>query len=250
MPHPSTSSAYGIWSLNEVRDAVRGENWPEPFTIPFAGLEVLHLEAENFSGSTWTATVGPDFTANGNVASTTVGGFPAITFDGSGDYFYTSSITVPSNASMFVVAVQNSGPLIIEQTTNGNTAGGFYFYTNNGNPYNVSRSTPNQAIRFNTSGDWWLNSPDIKLGSFNFDPNNSSFDLRLNNSNISAPLAGGSYANWTTNYDDTDEMWIGARAGSLILFTGEVLEFLICGTMDAQTYNDTCSYFMTKYGLS
>lgn len=28
MPHPSTSSAYGIWSLNEVRDAVRGENWP------------------------------------------------------------------------------------------------------------------------------------------------------------------------------------------------------------------------------
>ena len=28
MPHPSTSSAYGIWSLNEIRDAVRGENWP------------------------------------------------------------------------------------------------------------------------------------------------------------------------------------------------------------------------------
>jgi len=28
MPHPSTSSAYGIWSLNEVRDAVRGDNWP------------------------------------------------------------------------------------------------------------------------------------------------------------------------------------------------------------------------------
>ena len=28
MPHPSTSSAYGIWSLNEIRDAVRGDNWP------------------------------------------------------------------------------------------------------------------------------------------------------------------------------------------------------------------------------
>jgi len=25
---PSTSSAYGIWSLNEVRNAVRGNNWP------------------------------------------------------------------------------------------------------------------------------------------------------------------------------------------------------------------------------
>ena len=29
MPHPSTSSAYGIWSLNEVRDAERGDNWPK-----------------------------------------------------------------------------------------------------------------------------------------------------------------------------------------------------------------------------
>ena len=32
MPHPSTSSAYGIWSLNEVRDAERGDNWPEVTT--------------------------------------------------------------------------------------------------------------------------------------------------------------------------------------------------------------------------
>lgn len=29
MPHPSSTSAYGIWSLNEVRDAERGDNWPE-----------------------------------------------------------------------------------------------------------------------------------------------------------------------------------------------------------------------------
>jgi len=28
MPHPTSDSAYGIWSLNEVRDAVRGDNWP------------------------------------------------------------------------------------------------------------------------------------------------------------------------------------------------------------------------------
>jgi len=33
MPHPSTSSAYGIWSLNEIRDAVRGENWPSAFSL-------------------------------------------------------------------------------------------------------------------------------------------------------------------------------------------------------------------------
>jgi len=33
MPHPSTSSAYGIWKLNEVRDAVRGDNWPTEVPI-------------------------------------------------------------------------------------------------------------------------------------------------------------------------------------------------------------------------
>ena len=40
MPHPSTSSAYGIWSLNEVRDAVRGENWPSP-GVPFNSVALL-----------------------------------------------------------------------------------------------------------------------------------------------------------------------------------------------------------------
>ena len=36
MPHPTSVSAYGIWSLNEIRDAVRGNNWPEVFVgIPF-----------------------------------------------------------------------------------------------------------------------------------------------------------------------------------------------------------------------
>jgi len=41
MAHPTTSSAYGIWSLNEVRDAVRGDNWPElPFTITSLGTTV------------------------------------------------------------------------------------------------------------------------------------------------------------------------------------------------------------------
>ena len=41
MPHPSTSSAYGIWSLNEVRDAVRGDNWP----TEVAGAVIQNPEA-------------------------------------------------------------------------------------------------------------------------------------------------------------------------------------------------------------
>ena len=52
MPHPTSDSAYGIWSLNEVRDAERGENWP---SIPVL-LEYLVIAgggaggAENDSG--------------------------------------------------------------------------------------------------------------------------------------------------------------------------------------------------------
>lgn len=43
MPHPSTDSAYGIWTLNEVRDAVRGDNWP---SIPvFATLDPLNTHS-------------------------------------------------------------------------------------------------------------------------------------------------------------------------------------------------------------
>lgn len=244
---PNTTTADGIWTLKKVRRAILGDNWPT--LLPFAGLEVLHLEAENFSGSTWTASSGPNFTANGNPTSTTVGGFPAISFDGSGDNFYVSSITIPSKAAMFVVAVQNSGPLIVEQTTDANSGGGFYLYTNSGFPYGLSRSSPSQQIYIDSSGDWWADSPDIKLGSFNFDPNNSAFNLRLNNTDISTSVSSGSYSSWTTNYDDTDEMWIGARAGSSIQFTGEILEFLITSTMDSATYNATCQHFMTKYGL-
>jgi len=50
MPHPSTSSAYGIWSLNEIRDAVRGDNWPGP---PFSGA----TETFTYTGADQTYTV-------------------------------------------------------------------------------------------------------------------------------------------------------------------------------------------------
>jgi len=48
MPHPSTSSAYGIWSLNEVRDAVRGENWP---VVPPLTLDLANATYDNVSFS-------------------------------------------------------------------------------------------------------------------------------------------------------------------------------------------------------
>ena len=53
MPHPSTSSAYGIWSLNEVRDAERGDNWPSvPITFTYTAANLDSGTADNaFDGS-------------------------------------------------------------------------------------------------------------------------------------------------------------------------------------------------------
>ena len=47
MSHPTPDSAYGIWSLNEIRDAVRGQNWP--------GSEILtsgRLYADSYLATT------------------------------------------------------------------------------------------------------------------------------------------------------------------------------------------------------
>ena len=49
MPHPSTSSAYGIWSLNEVRDAVRGENWPTTEILWSVDVSNLSYDSVSFS---------------------------------------------------------------------------------------------------------------------------------------------------------------------------------------------------------
>lgn len=51
MPHPSSDSAYGIWSLNEIRDAERGDNWPE---VIYVGEHVYNTPGTY----SWTAPVG------------------------------------------------------------------------------------------------------------------------------------------------------------------------------------------------
>jgi len=93
MPHPSTSSAYGIWSLNEVRDAVRGENWPSPApTDPnFANVSLL-LNGDGTSGSTSIVDLSNNalsLTIAGNTQIDTAVkkyGTGSIQFDGNADY--------------------------------------------------------------------------------------------------------------------------------------------------------------------
>jgi len=99
MPHPSTSSAYGIWSLNEVRDAVRGDNWPAlPLPDPnFADVSLL-INADGLADGS-TAFVDE---SNNNLTLTAVGdaqvdttlfkyGTGSMQFDGTGDEITTSS---------------------------------------------------------------------------------------------------------------------------------------------------------------
>jgi len=100
MPHPSTSSAYGIWSLNEVRDAVRGDNWPIASDPEFANVALL-LNADGLaSGSTAIVDASSNshtVTLIGNTQVDTAVfkyGTGSVQFDGSGD-----GLTVPADAS-------------------------------------------------------------------------------------------------------------------------------------------------------
>jgi sugar lactone lactonase YvrE len=64
MPHPSTSSAYGIWSLNEVRDAERGDNWPR-LPVGFALSSAVYDSVSFSVASQSTASYGLTFNNDG-----------------------------------------------------------------------------------------------------------------------------------------------------------------------------------------
>ena len=96
---PSSSSAYGIWSLKEQRDAVRGDNWPIialPTDPDFANVSLL-LHGDGTDGSTtFTDSSLNNFTvtANGDAQIDTAVkkfGTGSMEFDGSGDYLTCSA---------------------------------------------------------------------------------------------------------------------------------------------------------------
>ena len=66
MPHPSTSSAYGIWTLNDVRQAVRGAYWPI-VPIPLAVEDVFSTYLYTGNSSTQTITNGIDLENEGGL---------------------------------------------------------------------------------------------------------------------------------------------------------------------------------------
>ena len=51
MPHPTPDSAYGIWTLKEIRDAVRGQNWPGSVPPPISDAFDLTVYVDAVNGS-------------------------------------------------------------------------------------------------------------------------------------------------------------------------------------------------------
>jgi len=135
MPHPSSSSAYGIWSLNEVRDAVRGDNWPGLYAAFAFDLDSVGTSTGNFNGL-GTNVAGIFF---GNV------GTEVYTVDRATDYIYQATLTTPydittaSNTTSLNMASIDTAPTGIWLKEDGLTA---YVcgYTND-NVYQFSLST-------------------------------------------------------------------------------------------------------------
>jgi len=97
MPHPTSDSAYGIWSLNEVRDAVRGDNWPSvPVDEFFANVSLLINADDEADGSTNIVDISNSnhtITVSGNTQIDTTTfkyGTGSLKFDGLGDYLTVS----------------------------------------------------------------------------------------------------------------------------------------------------------------
>jgi len=207
---------------------------------------ILHLEGDNWNGTTWTATVGTNPTKNGTISSSTTNGYACALF-GSNGYFTIPNFVAPSSLSVFMVLNEPSGvPLIIEQSTDGNAQNGFYVYTDATFPYTVYRSSVGTRLSFDSTGDWF--SSGFAMGATNF--NGSAFTLQRNSSTISTTSSGASIASYATSTNATDTLYIGARAGTGLFFNGGSLcELIIAPSYSTADFNIVTNYLITKYGL-
>lgn len=215
---------------------------PPPPPLP---TFILHLEGQNWDGTTWTATTGTNPTKNGTISASAINGYPCALF-GSNGYFTIPSFVAPSSLSVFAVLNEPSGfPLIIEQSVDGNINNGFYYYTDNTNPYTVFRSSVGANLSFNSTGDWFP--AGFAMGATNF--TGSAFTLRRNSTNI-ATTNSGNVASYATSSNATNTLHIGSRAGTSIFFNGGSLcELIIAPALNTTDFDIVTNYLLTKYGL-
>lgn len=95
---PATSSASGVWSLQEQYEAETNDAWPkyvEPATIPTNGL-IAHLDPANYTSGTTFADV------SGNNNDMTLAGSPTHNTTNGGTFSFTASqrMTTPNSGDM------------------------------------------------------------------------------------------------------------------------------------------------------
>lgn len=223
--------------------ASAASNSATPNTLP---TFILQLDAANWNGTTWTATVGANPVKNGTISASTTNGYPCALF-GSNGYFTIPSFVAPSSLSVFAVLNEVSAPLIVEQSTNANEQNGFYYYTDNGYPYAVFRSSVGTILAFNPAAGEWFPAG-FAMGATNF--NGSTFTLRRNSTDIAASAVIGSIASYATSSNTTDTLHIGSRAGNSLFFNGGSLcELIIAQGLSSTDFNTVTNYLTTKYGL-
>ena len=140
-----------------------------------------------------------------------------------------------------------SAPLLVEQSTDANAQNGFYYYTDNGYPYAVNRSSVGTLLAFNPTGGEWFPAG-FAMGATNF--NGSTFTLRRNSTDIATTVSVGSIASYATSTNTTNTLYIGSRAGSSIFFNGGSLcELIIAQGLNSTDFNAVTTYLTAKYGL-
>lgn len=231
---PSNSSGHGIWTLQQQRDAVRGDNWPIIIELPEPPVSgyIAWYDADSISGTTWT-----DKTGNGYDASLGGTGFSVVSTTGNGatESFNalqgsTASTVVfpsgilPSTYTLFYIARYNgTNKERILQGQTINWLSGFWDQ-NTGVAYHSGWLTPQTDIHSNN----WFYSTDQKS---------------LYRSNGVTRSTGGGGATSDT---------IGINSGA---FASEASDFMIAeiivyaSELNSTDYAAVESYLATKYGV-
>ncbi len=220
---------------------------------------VLHLEdpATNYSSGTWTATVGTNATFSGTVTTGTDSNSNSYIDYGSNAFGTISSITLPSDACIMTVLEEDSGPFIMEHSSNANSNSGMYHYSNEGYSYGVNRGSlcgynPSNAAG-NGTEDPVDNATKTVWGS-NLKTNNSTTNMFY--SSKFGDGSGGkrngviSTGSAQTHGNTTAVLYIGTRNnGQTINFAGKLYEVYITAALTDDDFNSAIAYFEDKFNL-
>ena len=261
---PSSPAAGDYWwdSSNEkLYRYINGEfkeiTASTPATLPTA--TVLHLEnpATNYSSGTWTATVGTNATFSGTVTTGTDSNNNSYINYSSSPVGSISSIALPSDACIMTVLEENSGPFIMEHSSNANSNSGMYHYSNVGYSYGVNRGILTGYNPSNAAGNGTEDPVDDATKTVwgsNLKTNNSTTNMFY--SSKFGDGSGGkrngviSAGSAQSHSSTTAALYIGKRHNpSALQFTGKLYEVYITDALTDDDFNLAIAYFENKFNL-